>query len=212
MPERRQSKRVTPGAVIAGRELETISGTRVPIPDTDRLVHLQFRRFAGCPVCNLHLRSVVARHDEIVAAGIREVVVFHSPPDELRVHTADLPFAVIADPGKRLYVEFGVESAPRALLDPRVWGPILWSILRDLGPVLRGRRPSPSLKPHGGRLGLPADFLIAADGRVLAAKYGAHAYDQWPVDELLTLARRETGNPTPTGPAVAEKQNTTLGQ
>jgi hypothetical protein len=36
---------------------------------------------------------------------------------------------------------------------------------------------------------LPADFLISRDGRVLARKYGAHAYDQWSVDELLTLAR-----------------------
>jgi hypothetical protein len=37
-------------------------------------------------------------------------------------------------------------------------------------------------------LGLPADFLIASDGRILAAKYGRHANDQWEVDELLQLA------------------------
>ncbi len=30
-----------------------------------------------------------------------------------------------------------------------------------------------------------ADFLVRADGRVLAAKYGTHAYDQWSVDEPL---------------------------
>jgi hypothetical protein len=38
------------------------------------------------------------------------------------------------------------------------------------------------------RLGLPADFLVAADGHVLACKYGVHAYDQWSVDDLLQLA------------------------
>ena len=38
-------------------------------------------------------------------------------------------------------------------------------------------------------LGLPADFLIAPDGRVLAAHYGSHADDQWSLDELLALAR-----------------------
>jgi len=32
------------------------------IPEPDGLVHLQFRRFAGCPVCNLHLRSFASRH------------------------------------------------------------------------------------------------------------------------------------------------------
>jgi hypothetical protein len=41
---------------------------------------------------------------------------------------------------------------------------------------------------NGGINGLPADFLIAGDGRVLARKYGAHAYDQWSVDDLLGLA------------------------
>jgi hypothetical protein len=158
------------------------------MPDPDRLVHLQFRRFAGCPVCNLHLRSFVRRHEEIEAAGIREVVVFHSPADELRQHTADLPFAVVADPDKRLYVEFGVESAPRALLDPRVWGPIVRAVLRSSWAILRGRERGPASRPHGGRFGLPADFLIAPDGSVLAAKYGEHAYDQWEVGELLELA------------------------
>jgi hypothetical protein len=38
---------------------------------------------------------------------------------------------------------------------------------------------------------MPADFLIARDGRVIASKYGNHAYDQWSVDELLELARSE---------------------
>lgn len=39
-----------------------------------------------------------------------------------------------------------------------------------------------------GRLGLPADFPIAPDGRVVAEKRGAHAYDQWSVDELPAVA------------------------
>jgi peroxiredoxin len=90
-----------------------------------RLVHLRFRRFAGCPVCNLHLRSFVQRHQEIEAAGVCEIVLFHAPAEELRVHVADLPFAVVGDPEKQLYAEYGVESSPRALLDPRAWFPIV---------------------------------------------------------------------------------------
>jgi hypothetical protein len=30
-------------------------------PDSHHLIHLQFRRYAGCPICNLHLRSFVER-------------------------------------------------------------------------------------------------------------------------------------------------------
>ncbi|WP_236795707.1 peroxiredoxin-like family protein [Amycolatopsis sp. GM8] len=166
------------------REFETVTGGQITVPDPDCLVHLQFRRFAGCPVCNLHLQSVRRRHDEIVRAGIREVVFFHSPVDELREHVTELPFAVVADPDKRVYVEYGVESAPRALLDPRAWGPIARAIF--LGLVRRA--PLPSRSPVGGRLGLPADFLIAPDGAVVASKHGEHAYDQWSVDEVLAYA------------------------
>ncbi|MDQ0377339.1 peroxiredoxin-like family protein [Amycolatopsis thermophila] len=168
---------------VDARELVAVTGDRFPVPDPERLVHLQFRRFAGCPVCNLHLRSVVQRHDEITAAGVREVVFFHSPADELRSY--DLPFAVIADPGKRYYREFGVESSRRALLHPRTWG----AIVRGSALTLRGKFRPPAARQEGGRLGLPADFLIAPGGEVLAHKYGEHAYDQWSVDELLTHAR-----------------------
>lgn len=177
---------------VSSRLLHDVSGVEVPVPDPAALVHLQFRRFAGCPVCNLHLRSIVQRHNEILAAGIREVVLFHSSADDLRPYTADLPFDVVADPRRRLYTEFGVESAPRALLDPRAWGAIIRGVVRDLGPVLRGTRPAPT--GRDGRLGLPADFLIDGGGRVIAAKYGQHAYDQWSVDELLTIAARSHAN------------------
>jgi peroxiredoxin len=194
---------VEPGATIASRELDTVAGDPVAIPDRARLTHLQFRRFAGCPVCNLHLRSVVRRHDEISAAGVHEIVVFHSPAEELREHTADLPFAVVADPDKRLYREFGVESAARALLSPRVWLPILRAASRSTWAILRRRERPPRGKPLGGRLGLPADFLIGTDGSVLACRYGEHAYDQWSVDELLALARN--GFTRPAGGAAARR-------
>ncbi|MEU3273517.1 peroxiredoxin-like family protein [Saccharomonospora sp. NPDC006951] len=156
-------------------------------------MHLQFRRFAGCPICNIHLRSIHRRYEEIEAHGIGEVVVFHSPAEELAPYVAELPFPVIADPGKELYREFGVEAAPRALLDPRVWPSIVTGIARASVRALRRKEPVPSLKQQGGRLGLPADFLIAPGGEVIAAKYGAHADDQWQVDELLakSLAPRK---------------------
>jgi peroxiredoxin len=177
------------GDTVARRTLVAVSGEPIMIPDSHRLVHLQFRRFAGCPVCNLHLHSFNRRHREIAAAGLHEVIVFHSNADDLRPYTADLPFAVIADPDKRLYLEFGVESSPRALLDPRAWPSILRGVVHSFVSIVRDKQPVPSLTPDGGRFGLPADFLIAPDGRVLARKYGNHADDHWSVDGVVTLAR-----------------------
>lgn len=165
--------------VLGARELPTIAGTPVPVPDPERVVHLQFRRFAGCPICNLHLRAFVSRHDELATAGVREVVVFHSDRAALREHQSALPFDVVPDPTKALYREFGVERSPRALLHPSTW----LAGLRGGWP-LRGFRSGP-----GGHLGLPADFLIDTRGAVLASAYGRHANDQWSVDTVLALAR-----------------------
>lgn len=184
--------RLKNGVAIEKLSLRSIHSTAVPIPDPESLVHLQFRRFAGCPVCDLHLHSITQRHRELASASIREVVVFHSSKVELLKYCASLPFDVIADPEKRLYDRFGVESSPHSLLSPRAWTAIVKGIIRSSGQVLHRRTPLPTLNPSGGRFGLPADFLISPGGVILACKYGAHAYDQWSVDEILALARLAT--------------------
>jgi peroxiredoxin len=185
---------ISPGSILRPRVLQDVSGRTVAVPqaagaEKPTLVHLQFRRFAGCPVCNLHLRSFARRHRELETAGVREVVLFHSSADELRPYTADFPFPVVADPDKRLYAEFGIASSPRALLDPRAWLPILRAIGFATAGILTGTLRAPPSKPRGGRLGLPADFLIAPDGRVIACKYGAHVDDHWSLDDVLAQAR-----------------------
>jgi hypothetical protein len=181
--------RVTVGERFAPRSLRAIGGATIAVPDGATLTHLQFRRFAGCPVCHVHLQSIVRRHAEIRAAGVTEVVLFHSTEADLLRHEAGLPFAVVADPDQRLYRALGVEPSPRALLDPRAWPAIVVGVVRGSWAMLRERAPMPPLRPLGGRFGLPADLLVAADGRVVAAHYGEHADDQWSVDDLLALAR-----------------------
>ncbi len=184
------SARLQPGAAIAPLALPSIRSGLTRIPDSSRVTHLQFRRFAGCPVCDLHLQSFVARQHELVSV-VREVIVFHSSREELLRYAGDLPFAVIADPGKELYSAFGVESAARSLLNPHAWLPIVKGVARSLGRTLRHEQSMPPLHPEGGSLGLPADFLIAQDGRIIASHYGVHAFDQWAVDEVLDLVNGE---------------------
>lgn len=160
--------------------LQTIHGTAVPVPS--RLAphtHLQFRRFAGCPVCNFHLMTMSRRHAEIQAAGIHQVVLFHSSRDEMLKYQDRLPFDCVADIGKAHYRAFGVEESLRALLNPR----ILWKGLRW---IVASRRFYDTAE--NGLLGLPADFLLDARGRVVACHYGTDADDQWETDELLRQA------------------------
>lgn len=191
-PRRSDSTRV--GDVFPPLELADISGQMVRVPDpAGEYVHLQLRRFAGCPICNLHLRSIVARHDEIRAGGIREVVVFHSTAAELAKHEAELPFPLIADPERVLYRRFGVERRLRSLLNLRALRAASAGLAVALGRHSTKRGALGPVLPRGGRLGLPADLLIAPDGRIAALKYGRHAYDQWTVDELLDVTRAASG-------------------
>lgn len=181
---RPRKRQVQPGDLVTPRTLTTIHGRDVAVPDPESMVHLQFRRYAGCPVCNLHLRSVVHRRDEISAAGIHEVILFHASPDEVRHYEAELPLDVVADPHRQLYSEFGVQRSWRAFNAPTL---ITTAAAAAVVAYIRGERKIVRLRPEGGRRGLPADFLIAPHGTVLAAKYGGHAGDQWTVDELLEL-------------------------
>jgi hypothetical protein len=168
-------KSLKQGDTFPRLQAETIQGNKIAIPDdTYSYVHLQFRRFAGCPVCNLHLKTFEAR--------IMEVVVFHSSAAELLPYQGNFPFAVIGDPEKKLYERYGVSTSITALLNPAVWPTIVKANLAKDKPPMSGY-------PNGGPLGLPADFLIAANGSIIAAKYAKHADDQWSVDELLSVVR-----------------------
>lgn len=178
--------RLQPGHVVAARGLVTIRGSKLAVPPRTGLVHLQFRRFAGCPACNLHLRSFDRRLGELTAAGIHEVAVFHSRADALARHATELQLDVVADPDMALYAAYGVESSFRAVLDPRAWPALAAGALRGLAGA-----PAKGETSHS----LPADFLIAADGRIVACNYGTHADDQWSVDELLALAARHGAGP-----------------
>jgi peroxiredoxin len=172
------------GDKVNPRTLTTIEGEAVALPAADGLVHLQFRRFAGCPICNLHMHEIASRHGEISEAGVTEVVVFHSDADRLRRYVTDLPFAMVADPDRKLYDEFGVHSSIRGVLNRNA----VSAAGRGMWQARSVRSLAGALGPKENHLGLPADFLIAPDGAVIARKYGEHADDQWSADELLRLA------------------------
>ena len=147
---------------------------RVP---PSRLLHLQFRRFAGCPICNLHLASVAHRIDEIEARGIQEVVVFRSSRAALQAHQGSLPFPIVPDPEHVLCRAFGVKNSMWSMASPKAWR------AAALGISFATVAGAP--ESVDAALGQPADFLIDPSGRIIACHYGRHASDQWSVDDLL---------------------------
>lgn len=160
-------------------EFSTLSHGVVRVPAAGP-VHLQFRRFAGCPVCNLHLRQFTLGWSKLEAAGLLSIAFFHSSSELMRPYQGSLPLPTVPDPERHWYRLFGVERSAFAVLHPQVVG----SAIRGL---LRARS-----NPFAGGLdqaGLPADFLIDSSGTIRHVHYGEHADDQWSLDEVLMLAR-----------------------
>ena len=161
---------------------ETISGEIVR-PETVRgkPVLLKFYRFAGCPICNLHIREYIRREDELVAAGITVIAVWHSSSRKLArsFRHLDLPFAVLADPLKRLFRAYRVEESWRGMVALPMW--------RAYIKAMRAGFLTRPFFHEGGVTGNPADFLIDARGVVRHAHYGLHYADSLPVDRVLEL-------------------------
>lgn len=175
------SQRLKPGDRVRARRLVAADSNTVMLPDPEGAVtHLLFRRYAGCPICNLHLRSFARRHAELVTANARVIAIFHSSAGELEAVQGAVPFPILPDPDRKLYAEFGVGTSLRSVLDPRAWSAAFRAVVSRASP-------DPSAGRAGGAFGLPADLLISPSGRVDAAKYGVHADDSWSVDEVLAL-------------------------
>src|SRR5215472_7590836 len=89
-----------PGDMLRTTVMEAVTGEAIYLPDPKRLVHLQFRRFVDCPICNTHIAEFRKRAREIEAAGITEVILFHSSPESIRSYQKDVPFNMVGDPKK----------------------------------------------------------------------------------------------------------------
>lgn len=165
---------------IAG---DATSGERISLQELrGRTVLLKFLRFAACPICSLHLREYVRRHDELVDAGITTVAVYHSPVHKIdeRLERLDVPFGVVADPDKTAFDAYAVGASIRGMLTRRV--------MRDYVQAMRAGFFSRPLGHEGGIQGHPADFLIDGGGVIRLARYGRDYADTLSVGAVLTVA------------------------
>jgi peroxiredoxin len=170
--------RIRTGEVWPIAQMNAVGRGNVRLPGATAWTHVQFRRFAGCPICSLHLRRFVRRKAELDARGISEVVVFASSEAVLAEYAAEFPFALVADPSRALYRRVGVERSSWALAHPKSW------VAAARGLVTAGVGMPERVADAQWT---PADFLIDAGGVVRACKYGRHADDQWSVDEVTGM-------------------------
>lgn len=157
-----------------------VLGEVLQVPHPTLWTHLQFRRFAKCPICNLHVREFFRNHEKITQAGMQEVIIFQSKREQLveqngaQLHAGNIH--LVADPTRQLYQAFGVHKSLLSVAHPGAW----WSTMKGVA-QFGMHLPSSS----ESMFGMPADFLVNPEGVIVAAHYGRHADDQWSVEELL---------------------------
>lgn len=173
---------VAEGELAPALALEDVYGSALTLEQhRGRTVLLAFHRFANCPFCNLRVHRLAERYDELHPRGLEIIAVFESPRSLVREGVArqKLPFAIIADPDRALYREYGVDVGS--------WAGVFKSLKR-LDEIKEAKRLGlPSGPADGRKSQLPSDFVIGPDGRVLRAYLGKDIGDHLSIDELAAL-------------------------
>jgi thioredoxin-dependent peroxiredoxin len=152
----------------------TPQGEKISLTALDGVpIWLAFYRYAGCPLCNLHLYEASLQLDTMPRTDLAMIAVFESSHEKFaNVHhwVCSVPLKLVSDPKKKLYETFGVDARLSALLQPTV-----------LTSLFRAFRKGFRQGAIGGDLGqVPGHFLIDEKGRIEHAHYGRHIDDHIP--------------------------------
>lgn len=139
-------------------------------------VWLAFFRYAACPLCNLRVRDIIRRHDELTSNGVKVVAVFQSPKESFDEYVGkqNPPFPLVSDPKELLYKKYGLEAKLGAFLSPK-----------NLGYLPEAAKAGfVGMKADGTKTRIPADFLIGPDGTVQDVFYGEIIADHIPFERV----------------------------
>jgi len=151
---------------------------------------VSFFRDVSCPFCNLRIRDLSKKREQLEAQGLYMIFFFESTPDQLNnspFHKKASPIPLIGDPEMTTYKKFGVEQSTTKLLKTFLQGGIMKAKkdTKDFN--------IPDKKEKHTTLNLiPADFLIDENLVIQKAYYGEHLRDHLPTSEIVSFAEKET--------------------
>ena len=143
-------------------------------------VYLAFMRFAGCPVCNLRVHSLLKQATAFKEKNIEVVLVYESSIENMHMYLdgTSYPFTFVADPQNILYDRYGVEKS---------WGKFLSSMFKGLlakasaGEKLFKKKP----KSDGNMNRMEAEFLIDENIKIVIAHYASFLGDNVSIEKIL---------------------------
>ena len=158
-----------------------LDGTLVSVPASGAWTLLSFLRYASCPMCNLRVRELRLRDQELKSAGVTWLAVFHSPSRRLmRYFSTEVRSHVVADPGRVLYARFDVGYSWWRTLASVLVPTFFWRLLKATAFGYWGGAIDHSI--HS----MPADFLVSPTGAIRLVHYGRHIGDHVAVSDVLT--------------------------
>jgi peroxiredoxin len=171
--------RLIPGDPARPFKVTDIFGSERALTDYEgKKLMLSFYRYASCPLCNLRIARLIQRYPEFHKRGLHMLTFFQSPRDSILQYVGrqDAPFPIVADPERKIYRIYRVESS---------WGGYarsLTNISRWHDAIIRNKfRPG---RMEGDKALIPADFLIGPDLVIKRAYYGKEIGDHMPLDEI----------------------------
>lgn len=174
--------RLAVGAPAPAFAVTDLDGKPLALADLKgQRVLLSFYRYAACVFCNLRTHDVIEKAPAWQRQGLTVVAFFQSPAASMRKYVGKQkpPFALVPDPERKVYAQYGVEASG-------------WGLVRGLtrfNDLARGKELGLMYnEPEGETNLLPADFLIDADGRIAEAYYAQDIGDHLPFARIDRFA------------------------
>ena len=180
------AKQIEQGDNLPIDSFTTIQEKEIAVKSDTGLLYLHLARYSGCPVCNLHFRTVARRMPEMKERNIEVVFVMHSSQQVMLENQGSLEWAkelnFVADPEMKIYKQLGAMQSWLKVSQPT-----------GLATAAAGFVDF-HFKNHGaenGRNWVPLDILIdRATGKVVKVHQAdAGIQDRWTVDTLLSFSQ-----------------------
>lgn len=164
-------------------QLQSAQGKAINLADyKDKTVLLIFFRFAGCPVCNFQVHSLIENYPKLQAQNIEVIAVFESSNETLAAYISDagVPFPVIGNPDLSLYKKYSVDKSVGKMMrtmfkkEPK-------QQMKQGEEMFGGKK----YKKDGSMIRIPADFIIEPSGNIRVAHYGNFIGDHLSLSAIL---------------------------
>ncbi len=165
--------------------LESVNGTRLDCRRPGAPAVVLFTRYAGCPVCQLHVSRIATAMPDFRARSCGVWMIFQSTPEHLQAAMAEWKpgFSAVADPTAQLYDAFAAGTSVAGFVHPR-------SLAALVRAIAAGKRHA---RFEGRETQMPAGFVLESGGRIAFAHYGRNVGDDSPTAALLAAIDSTNG-------------------